>query len=164
MNIEEFFINNNIPTYSKTGIGVWTVDTSLFDADNPLFISSHILLLVRSGVLKVKIHGEEYDLTAGNYLDVLKNGGLQFISAVEHTDAVCLMFSEEYLLTSFKSHPPMSMAYVEYLKNNIVLKLYEPGITTLSMLFDSFNDTLSYTEHCNKNLIIQMKFKILFLE
>lgn len=164
MNIDEFFHHYNISSYSEVGMGIWKVDPEILAENGEMQIKAHFLIFVKTGVLTVKIGGERFVMTAGDYTDITEQNIFIIESATKETDAQCFMINEQFFLSTFKSRPPMEMAYVDYMRTHRIVKLNDRAIDTLTVTFASMLDTLTNPSHPYESVILQMKIKILYME
>jgi AraC-like DNA-binding protein len=164
MNIDEFFHHCDIHSYSEIGLGIWKVDPDFLINNGEIQIKAHVIIFVKTGVLNIKIDGDRYMMTVGDYSDITEQSLFIIESAAKGTEALCFMINEQFFLSTFKSRPPMEMAYVDYILAHRIVKLGYRAIETLSVTFASMLDTLTCQPHPYQTALLQMKIKILYLE
>lgn len=164
MNIDEFFHNNGIHSYSEIGLGIWKISPEFLESNGEIQIKAHVIIFVKTGALNIKIGGDRYVMTAGDYTDITEQDIFIIESATKETDAQCFLINEQFFLNTFKSRPPMEMAYVDYIKTHRIVKLGQRAIETLTLTFASMFDTLTYPFHPYESTLLQMKIKILYME
>ncbi len=161
---DEFFTSRHLTSYSGLGVGIATLNSSLFLDDKSIPIAAHTFILVREGALTINVCGKDFCMVKGDVSDVVASDNLQIMSMVQCTDAVGLFFSESYLQSVFKFHPPLSITYVDFIRKNKVFRFGEKSIQSLSSLLSSFADTLKFPSNSHFQLLLQLKFQIFFLE